>query len=80
MIRHTLFALDQRDADGGTVTIRYTMLPNGSTTDVEVVENTSGRVFGSMAAGLAAMMQFEEDRRPPQPYEGATFRLDYSRP
>ena len=80
MIRHTLGSLDERNADSGTVTVRYTMLPNGSTTDVEVVENTSGQVLGGLAAGLAAMMQFEEDRRPPRPYEGATFRLDYRRP
>lgn len=77
MLRSTLGILDNEGAAGGTATIRYTILPNGSTTDVEVVENTADRALGSLAAGLAGMMRFKEDRRPPQRFEGATFRLDY---
>ena len=83
LVRRTLAGflgvLDSGGAEGGTATVRYTILPNGMT-DVDGVHNTGGDAVGGLAAGLVGMMRFKADRRPPQPYEGATFRLDYQPP
>ena len=72
-----LALLDDQDAARGTATVRYTMLPNGETTGVEMVEDTADGAVGNAARFLVGMMRFKADRRPPQPYPGATFRLDY---
>ena len=73
----TLAILDNDAAAAGTATVRYTLLPDGTTTDLEMVENTPDDAVGGMARFLVGMMRFKADRRPPQPYAGATFRLDY---
>jgi hypothetical protein len=59
--------------------VRYTLLPNGRTTDLSLVEDTADGKLGDLARTLVATMRFKEARRPPQPYEGATFGLGYRR-
>ncbi|WP_420454977.1 TonB family protein [Rubrivirga sp.] len=75
---HVLRILDNHNAVGGTATVRYTLLPDGRTTDLQMVEDTPDGVLGGLTRGLVGMMQFAENRRPGEPLEGATFSLQYS--
>ena len=77
MRSRTLAILDDHDAAGGTAVVRYTLLPNGRATDLRMAEDTADGVVGDLARSLVAMMEFREDRRPPQPVTDAYFRLDY---
>ncbi len=75
---HVLRILDDHDAAEGTATVRYTLLPDGKTTDFQMVQDTPDGVLGGLARGLVGMMRFAENRRPGAPLEGATFSLRYS--
>ena len=76
----TLALLDGREVEAGTTVVRFTLLPDGATADVETAEGASDGVLEGLARGFVGMMRYSEAQRPRIPVRGLRVRVTYRTP